>query len=255
MRIRDLLLRPSTLWAIATIVLTGVVIGVVLEVIAWEKVPEGLIITILIIGLIISLFLYWYGYKRYKLQKLGETNGEWLEATRNADPAVALKDLALKAAREAEGIKDEVEADSMKLTSMMLTSKAVEILKDRLQPTSEDIPLPVGYKPPRPPELQITYNSHKFDTDNGVPIVAVFASYRPDGLGEMKIEAIELHVIGKREPALGWKVAKVTQDLWVSPVVKFKIPDGISSGEHDVVLVGYANGTWWPSLPFSIDFP
>lgn len=65
----DLLRKPTTLWSIATLILTGVVIGVVVEIIKWEEIPKALVISILVVGFLVSAFLYWYGYIRYRNQK------------------------------------------------------------------------------------------------------------------------------------------------------------------------------------------
>lgn len=64
----DLLRKPTTLWAIATLILTAVVLGVIVEIINWEQLPKALIISILILGLLVSAGLYYYGYVRYRQQ-------------------------------------------------------------------------------------------------------------------------------------------------------------------------------------------
>lgn len=110
-------------------------------------------------------------------------------------------------------------------------------------------------KSPRPPELQISYQKHEFGIDNGVPVITVWAEYRPTGLDPMRIEAIKIQLVGGSEPSLDWKVYVVKQDIWITSDNKFKVPDGISPGEHDVVLAAYANGEWWGSRPFTIAFP
>lgn len=113
--------------------------------------------------------------------------------------------------------------------------------------------IPDMLKSPRPPELQISYQKHEFGVFNGEPIITVYAEYRPTGT--MRIEAIELRLVGERKPSLDWKVYEVKQDVWITSDNKFKVPDGISPGEHDVTLAAFANGEWWGSHPFTIAFP
>jgi len=66
----DLLRKPATLWSVATIMLTAVVFGVLVEIISWEQLPKALVIAILIVGFLVAGFLYYYGYVRYKHQKI-----------------------------------------------------------------------------------------------------------------------------------------------------------------------------------------
>ncbi len=113
---------------------------------------------------------------------------------------------------------------------------------------------PNAPKLPHPPELQISYQKHEFSIDNGVPIITVWAEYRPTGLGPMRVETIELRLVGEREKSRDWKVLEMSQDLWYTSDNKFKVPDGISPGEHDIVLAAYANKEWWGSPPFTIAF-
>ncbi len=113
--------------------------------------------------------------------------------------------------------------------------------------------IPDMLKSPRPPELQISYQKHEFGVFNGETIITVFAEYRPTGT--MRIEAIELRLVGERKPSLDWEVYEVKQDVWITSDNKFKVPDGISPGKHDVTLAAYANGEWWGSHPFTIAFP
>ena len=65
----DLLRKPTTSWAIATLILTAVVFGVVVEIISWEQLSKVLVTTIIIVGVLVSLSLYIYGYIRYRKQK------------------------------------------------------------------------------------------------------------------------------------------------------------------------------------------
>ncbi len=118
---------------------------------------------------------------------------------------------------------------------------------------TEDKTNPSTLKTPRPPELQISYQKHEFGVDNGVSIITVYAEYRPTG--KMRVEAIELQLVGKHVPSLDWKGLEVSQDLWYTSDNKFKVPDGISPGEHDAKLAAFANGEWWGSQPFTIAFP
>lgn len=71
---RELLRKPTILWGIATIILTAVVLGVVVEIISWEELPKATTISILAIGLLLSVALYWYGYIQYKHQKSSKDN-------------------------------------------------------------------------------------------------------------------------------------------------------------------------------------
>ena len=112
---------------------------------------------------------------------------------------------------------------------------------------------PSTLKSPHPPELHVSYQKHEFGVDNGVPIITVWAEYRPTGT--MRIEAIELQLLGRSEPSLDWEVYEVKQDVWIISDTKFKVPDGISLGEHNVTLAAFANGEWWGSHPFTIAFP
>ena len=110
-------------------------------------------------------------------------------------------------------------------------------------------------KIPSPPQLIISYQKHIFGFDNGVPIITVWAEYRPTLVGNMRIESIELRLVGQHISSLDWKVNEVNQDCWFVSDNKFKLPDGIGSGEHDVTLAAFANGEWWGSQPFTIAFP
>ncbi len=88
---RELLRKPSTLWAIATIILTAVVLGVVVEMISWENLPKSATISILVIGILSAIMLYGYGYIRYKRQKheqeKNNPNSKYYE--QNAEKALA----------------------------------------------------------------------------------------------------------------------------------------------------------------------
>jgi hypothetical protein len=117
-------------------------------------------------------------------------------------------------------------------------------------PTIVDSP-----KVPSPPQLGINYQKHKIEFDGQVPIITVYAEYRPHGLGEIRIESIELQLLGQRVACLDWKVEKISQDLWIDSDNRFKLPDGIGRGEHDVKLLAFANGEWWSSQPFIITVP
>lgn len=117
----------------------------------------------------------------------------------------------------------------------------------------ESSAIPDMLKSPRPPELQISYQKHVFGVFNGEPIITVYAEYRPTGT--MRIEAIELRLVGERKPSLDWEVYEVEQDVWITSDNKFKVPDGISPGAHNVTLAAFANGEWWGSHPFTIAFP
>ena len=68
--------------------------------------------------IIVGIILLINAYKNKS--KKGSDQNEMLEEARKANPAIALKDMAIKAAKA-----DEVEADSLKLTSIMLTKQAV----------------------------------------------------------------------------------------------------------------------------------
>jgi len=70
----------------------------------------------------------------------------------------------------------------------------------------------------------------------------------------MRVEAIELHLVGQRIPSLDWKVLQISQDLWCTSDNKFKLLAKISPGEHDAKLAAFANGEWWGSDPFTITF-
>ncbi len=111
---------------------------------------------------------------------------------------------------------------------------------------------PSTLKLPHPPELQISYQKHEFGVFNGEPVITIYAEYRPTG--PMRVEAIELHLVGKRVPSLDWKVLEMSQDLWYTSDNKFNVPDGISPGKHDAKLAAFANGEWWGSQPFTIAF-
>ena len=58
-----------------------------------------------------------------------------LEQARQADPAIALFEMAIRYAEEAEDLDDEKEADVKRLQSMMLTERGVAIINQRKQPT------------------------------------------------------------------------------------------------------------------------
>ena len=134
-----------------------------------------------------------------------------------------------------------------------LGSRVVQQLRRQSTVHKEGSAIPNMLKSPRPPELQISYLKHEFGVDNDVPIITVWAEYRPTGT--MRIEAIELQLLGRSEPSLDWEVYEVKQDVWIAPGNKFKVPDGISPGEHDVTLAAFANREWWGSQPFPIAFP
>jgi hypothetical protein len=54
-----------------------------------------------------------------------------VEQARQADPAIALFEMALRYAEEAEEMSDEVEADAKKLQSMMLTERGRLVIRER----------------------------------------------------------------------------------------------------------------------------
>ncbi len=60
-----------------------------------------------------------------------------IENARNADPAIALFEMAVSYAEEAEDTEDEAEADILKVKSMMLTERGVAIIRERKQPVSQ----------------------------------------------------------------------------------------------------------------------
>ncbi len=120
-------------------------------------------------------------------------------------------------------------------------------------PRKEDSAIPNTLKFPQPPELHVSYQKHEFGVFDGEPIVTVYAEYRPTGT--MRIEAIELRLIGRSEPSLDWEVYEVKRDVWIAPGNRFRVPDGIAPGEHGVTLAAFANGEWWGSPPFPIVFP
>lgn len=132
-------------------------------------------------------------------------------------------------------------------------SRVIQQLRQQSTARKEGSAIPGMLKSPRPPELHVTYQKHEFSVDNGVPIITVWAEYRPTGT--MRIEAIELQLVGERKPSLDWEVCEVKQDIWITSDNKFKVPDGISPGEHNVTLAAFANGEWWGSQPFPIAFP
>ena len=57
-----------------------------------------------------------------------------IEEARKADPAIALFEMALRYAEEAEEIEDEKDADVRRIQSKMLTERGVAIIKQRKQP-------------------------------------------------------------------------------------------------------------------------
>lgn len=60
-----------------------------------------------------------------------------IEQARNADPALALFEMALRYAEEGTEIEDEVESDAKKLQSKMLTERGTAIIKQRLAPVPQ----------------------------------------------------------------------------------------------------------------------
>jgi len=132
-------------------------------------------------------------------------------------------------------------------------SRVVQQLRHQSTAHKEGSAIPNTLKLPQPPELHISYQKHKFGVFNGEPIITVYAEYRPTGT--MRIEAIELQLVGRSEPSLDWEVYEVKEAIWITSDNKFKVPDGISSGEHEVTLAAFANGEWWGSHPFTIAFP
>ena len=112
-------------------------------------------------------------------------------------------------------------------------------------------------------ELYITYHKHEFgvagegkytglSVDNGTPILSVEAEFRPTG--PMRIEVVELCLVGKRISSLNCEVQESSDRLWFTPSNIFNV-SGISLGKHDTELVALANGEWWRSHPFTIAFP
>lgn len=112
-------------------------------------------------------------------------------------------------------------------------------------------------------ELYITYHKHEFgvagegkytglSVDNGTPILSVEAEFRPTG--PMRIEVVELCLVGKRISSLNCEVQESSDRLWFTPSNIFNV-SRISLGKHDAELVALANGEWWRSHPFTIAFP
>ena len=114
---------------------------------------------------------------------------------------------------------------------------------------------PYSLKMPSPPQLNINYEKHKFYFDSGIPIVIVFAEYRPQGLGDMQIESIQLELQGQRIPCIDWQIITISQDKWIHSDNKFRLPDDISIGKHESKLATFANGEWWGSHSFTIEVP
>ena len=113
------------------------------------------------------------------------------------------------------------------------------------------------------PELYITYHKHEFgvagegeytglSVNNGIPILSVEAAYRPTG--PMRIEVVELCIVGKRISSLNGEVQEPNDHRWFVPSNAFNVL-GISPGEHDAELFAFANGRWWRSHPFTVLFP
>ena len=134
-------------------------------------------------------------------------------------------------------------------------SRVIRQLRQQSTVHKENSAIPDMLKSPRPPELQISYQKHEFGMDNGVPIITVWAEYRPTGLGPMRVETIELRLVGECVRPMDWKVLEMSQDLWYTSDNKFTVPDGMSPGKHGVTLAAFANGEWWGSHPFTIAFP
>ena len=60
-----------------------------------------------------------------------------LEEARRADPAIALFEMAVRYAEEAEDLEDENDRDLKNMESMMLIERGVSIIKDRQQPVAQ----------------------------------------------------------------------------------------------------------------------
>jgi hypothetical protein len=73
-----------------------------------------------------------------------------LQQAKQADPALALFDMAVKYAEEAEDMEDEVAADLKKFQSMMLVDRGVAMVKQRMQPAA----LPQEAQTPVPKEVK-----------------------------------------------------------------------------------------------------
>ena len=109
-------------------------------------------------------------------------------------------------------------------------------------------------KLPSPPELYLDYRSSKFGIENDVRIVTVSAWYRSTR-GKMRISHVELRLIGETIAPLDWRIIEVSPELYFVPDTKFKLPVGISPGEHNAELFAFANEAWWGPYPFTVSVP
>lgn len=151
--------------------------------------------------------------------------------------------------------RDEKAFEAMLSHFEVVWDRAREPQIGEIQTTTTSPTMVDSTKMPSPPQLGINYQKHKMEFDGQVPIITVYAEYRPSGLGKMRVESIELRLLGQRVSCLDWKVAEISQDLWIDSDNRFRLPDGIGRGEHDVKLVAFANGEWWSSQSFTITVP
>ena len=110
-------------------------------------------------------------------------------------------------------------------------------------------------KLPSPPELYLEYCNSKVEIENDVHVATISAWYRTTTVGKMRISQVELHLFGRVIPPLNWKIIEVSDELRYGPDTKFRLPKGISSGEHNAELFAFANGQWWGPYAFIISIP
>ena len=72
-------------------------------------------------------------------------------------------------------------------------------------------------------------------------------------LHDTRVESLELEVLSKRIPS-SWN-PKMVGPVPTGMYVYFEISDWVSTGEHSVRLVAFADGMWWRSSDHTITFP
>ena len=68
------------------------------------------------------------------------------------------------------------------------------------------------------------------------------------------LEQVELEIAGKRLTS-GWESDWLSVGVTTDATVEFALTTGISKGNHDVRVLGYAEGNWFASKRFTVGVP
>lgn len=101
-----------------------------------------------------------------------------------------------------------------------------------------------AFKTASPPELRYTDIDYKF-VGNNPPLLIVKFGVMPTG--DMHLGRAEIEISGERIPFTDWKTCDISPSVTVGCTNHCEIKGNLPTGEHDIRILIYANGAWWPS--------